>query len=147
MKKKNQKPDKQKSRDKRQVRRSESWRRLRSTSHPHFFPRKGWGSPPSPSTLPSQAGTRCVLASSGKAADPRQAVPPSPELGTVVIAETRPSAASRVRAHLHLRDTSVMVVIPGPPPTLSQLSESRQAFSSRYQLHTQDLPFLSAGKP
>lgn len=124
------------------------------SNYPHFFPRKGQTTllnrhtphssrsqsrclPPSPSSLPSQGGTRrSGPASSGKAADPRQAAPPSPELGKVVTAETLPSAASRMRAHLHLRHTSGMTIILGWPQPLSQLPEPRRAFSSRYWLHT-----------
>lgn len=51
---------------------------------------------PNPSQLPSQAGTRCVPASSGRAADPQQAVPPSPGPGIVVTAETPASGVSRM---------------------------------------------------
>ena len=125
------------------------------SKHPHFFPRKGQKTllnrhtphssrsqsrclAPSPSSLSSQGGTRRrhVPASSGKAADPRQVVPPSPELGKVVTAETLPSAALRMRAHLHLRHTSGMIIILGWPQPLFQLPEPRRAFSSRYRLHT-----------
>lgn len=62
--------------------------------------------PLNPSFIPSQAGTCRAPASSGRAAGPQGAVPPSPELGIVVTAETPPPAALRMRAHLHLRYTS-----------------------------------------
>lgn len=125
------------------------------SNHPHFFPRKGQKTllnrhtphfsrsqsrclAPSPSSLPSQGGTcrRRVPASSGKAADPQQVAPPSPELGKVVTAETLPSAASRMRAHLHLRHPSGMIIILGWTQPLFQLPEPRRAFGSRYRLHT-----------
>lgn len=65
-------------------------------------------------SFPPQADTCCVPASSGRAADLQQTVPPSPELGIVVTAETPPSAALRMQAHLHLTDISVTVIILGP---------------------------------
>lgn len=84
---------------------------------------------PNPPQFPSQAGTRCVPTSSGRAADPQQAVPPSPGPGRVVTAETPPSAALRMRAHLYLRDIPVMVISLGPlsPALIPSPQESRRA--------------------
>lgn len=84
---------------------------------------------PKPPQFPSQAGTRCVPTSSGRAADPQQAVPPSPGPGIVVTAETPPSAALRMRAHLYLRDIPVMALSLGPlsPALIPSPQESRRA--------------------